>query len=288
MDEPGTVFCLIPQDFDADEVVRYEANRNRRRYDPNNSSKQFLRIGFDQPSKVPGQLVRFGRIPEINDVILGEHWSIADQCYFDFHRTTGELLLHDVSSRSNTVLWDEGIPDQIGKSPRIGVVSLTREWYFSIGCATFRLIPRITQCQQDVEAFTEEKMAFARKPVPKEYEGTYEGTFERLRNCDLQSLASRSTHNTRIRPPRHHKWFEEIKYTQLKQLGDGSQGQVYEVVDMNTGNHYACKVLAVKEDIPEWGIHNEAAFKRKIRDEVDMVLRVNHVSSPIHFSLASR
>ena len=71
----------------ADDVVCGKTN-GRTRVDPNNPSKRFLRVGTDQPSNFPGNLLRFGRNPLSNDVILGEGWSKDDQCYFDYHPTT--------------------------------------------------------------------------------------------------------------------------------------------------------------------------------------------------------
>jgi hypothetical protein len=70
-DEPGTVFCLVPTDDPADDVVCGKTS-GRTRVDPNNPSKRFLRVGTDQPSNFPGNLLRFGRNPLSNDVILGE------------------------------------------------------------------------------------------------------------------------------------------------------------------------------------------------------------------------
>jgi hypothetical protein len=277
MDEPGTVFCLVPTDDPADGVVGGKTN-GRKRVDPNNPSKRFLRVGTDQPSNFPGNLVRFGRNPHNNDVILGEGWSKDDQCYFDYHPTTKELLLHDISSRSNTELWNEDIPNLLGKSPRICIVPLTCEWNFTIGCANFRLVPSRTQSRGEIEAFT-------RPPVPEEYDGTYEDALERLlRKHDLQSAASTSTHNTRVstrvRPRRLPKRGEDIKWLPVKSLGKGGQGYVHEAADVNTGEHYACKVVAFKGPIPQWNIREESEFKRRVRDEVDIVEKAKHVSSP--------
>jgi hypothetical protein len=218
---------------------------------------------------------------ETNNVILGKHWSMDDQCYFDVDRATGEVL-HNISSRSNTKLWNDNIPNLLRHSPRICVVPLTCEWNFTIGCATFRLIPRVIRSEQDVEAFAEERMAFVREPVPEEYEGTYKGTLERLEEFDLQSRTSMSTYvyDTRVRPPREDKEEGEIIYRLVKQLRQGSQGQVYEVVDTSTSEHYACKIMAYKGPIPQWGVKQEKDLKERIKKEVKIVRQVNHASFP--------
>jgi hypothetical protein len=243
------------------------------RRDPDDPSKRFLRIGFDPPSKTPGYLVKFGRCALTNDVILGKGWSKIDQCYFDFHPTTGELLLHDISARGNTRLWDLDMTQQIRKNPRQCVVLLDREWIFQIGRAEFDLKPREAQ---DLEAFTEERLSFIRQPVPEDYEGTYEGTLQQMLTFDLRSARS-SVHNTRMNTPFQPEPGNEIRYTKVKRLGGGSQGNVYEVVDMHTGDHYACKVIQPKP-IPKLGITTEKEFRVKIEAEVALLSKLHHVS----------
>ena len=283
MDEPGTVFCLWPKDDFAEEIVDDPANRERRRVAPNDPSKRFLRIGLEKQSKVPPYLVKFGRMRYTNDVILGKRWSKNDQCYFDFNQKTGELLLHDISKDGNSNLYDKDMPQQIWKSPRKCVVLLTREWFFEIGCARFRLIPRRAESDQDKAAFADEKLAFVQQPVPEGYEGTYEGTLERLCGLGLPSShASTSTynpHNTRLITPHQPKSDDEIRYTQLRPLGKGSQAEVHEVVNMHNGEHYACKVIPFKE-LPQWGIYREKDFKIKIEAEVNLIKKAKHVRSP--------
>lgn len=245
--------------------------------DPDDPSKQFLRIGFHPPSKTPGFLAKFGRCVWTSDVVLGNGWSKIDQCYFDFHPETGELLLHDASTRKNTQLMGtEDKAVQIRKYPRQCVVLLDREWIFKMGRAEFHLKPRVTQ---DPEAFTEERLSFVRQPVPDEYEGTYEETYEgalqQMLAADLESLRS-SGYNTRMNTPFQPEPGNEIRYTKLKYLGGGSQGCVYKVVDMHTGDHYACKVIQPKR-IPELEI-TEKDFKLKIEAQVALLKDLRHVS----------
>jgi hypothetical protein len=243
------------------------------RQDPDDPSKRFLRIGFHPPSKTPGYLVKFGRCVSTNDVILRNGWSKIDQCYFDFHPVTGELLLHDVSKRGNTRLQDKHMTEQIRKSPRQCVVLLDRKWDFQIGRAEFHLKPREAQ---DPEAFTEERLSFVHQPVPEEYEGTYEGTMQQMLDFDLRSVRS-SVYNTRMNTPLQPEPGNEIRYTKVKRLGGGSQGNVYEVVDMYTGDHYACKVIQPKP-MPKLGITREKDFKLKIEAEVALLSKLHHVS----------
>jgi hypothetical protein len=188
MDKPGTVFCLVPTDDHANKVVCGKTN-GQTRVNLNNPSKQFLRVGTNQPLNFPGNLLQFGQNP-LNDVILGKGWSKDNQCYFNVYPTTQELLLHNISLRSNTELWDKDIPNLLGKIPWICIVPLTHKWNFTIGCANFCLIPSRTWSQGEVKAFS-------CPPVPEEYNRTYKDALEQLiHKHNLQSAALMSTHNT--------------------------------------------------------------------------------------------
>ena len=150
---------------------------------------------------------------------------------------------------------------------------LDREWNFQISRAEFQLKPRKAQ---DPEAFTEERLSFVHQPVPEEYEGTYEGTLQQMLAFDLRSARS-SVYNTRMNTPFQPEPGNEIRYTKMKRLGGGSQGNVYEVVDMHTGDYYACKVIQPKP-IPKLGITTEKDFKLKIEAEVALLSKLHHVS----------
>ena len=148
----------------------------------------FLRIGLDQQLKTPPYLARFGR-REFNDITLNNRFSRNDQCYFNFNEDTGELLLHDISEKNDTQLYDideKGRPGhpQIWKTPRQCVVVLTpdnkrdREWIFKIRDAMFFLILRRTPGNQGEATFTGE------------------GTMQQLINLSLQSLQSQALTTT--------------------------------------------------------------------------------------------
>ncbi|KAK3371644.1 kinase-like protein, partial [Lasiosphaeria ovina] len=257
-----------------------------------------LRIGLDQPVKTPPYLVTFGR-RDHNDVILGPYFSRNDQCYFDFNKETGELLLHDTSVKNDTQLYhvitnkttkESQRTGQIWKSPRQCVVVLTpdpnREVILKIGTAEFDLIAPRTQ-GQDGESLTKQKLAFAHQPDP---ERTVEGTLERLITLGLQSLRSEAMtttyqtastitynpHNTRFRTPLEPEANDVIRFTKLKPLGRGGQGDVHKVVDKYNGNHHACKIIAVKAEVPDLNIYSEKDFRAKVEMEVNLVRQLEH------------
>ncbi|KAK3333601.1 kinase-like protein [Cercophora scortea] len=293
MDESGTVFYLQARGNNryAAEIIQDPANRDRRCLVPGISSEPVLRIGLDQRLKNPPYLARFGRRGH-NDVILNRRFSRNDQCYFDFNKDTGELLLHDLSEKNDTELFD--ITDrnrlgqaQIWKTPRQCVVVLAydhynkcdRKWIFRMRDAEFLLIPPRMQGQDEARC-TSEKLAFAGQADP---ERTYEGTMQQLMNLGLQSLRSealKSTympastatfnpHNTRFRTP-----LEPEEHN----------GDVHKVVDMYTGAHYACKIVAVRAEVPQWRIHSEKEFRASVETEVDLVKRVDHHEHIVPYS----
>jgi serine/threonine protein kinase len=93
---------------------------------------------------------------------------------------------------------------------------------------------------------------------------------------DLTSVAT-SGHNTRLNTPFQPELGNEIIYSKVKRLGGGSQGNVYEVVDMYTGEHHACKVIQPKP-MPKLGITTEKDFKLKVEAEVALISKMRSVS----------
>jgi len=48
---------------------------------------------------------------------------------------------------------------------------------------------------------------------------------------------------------------------------------------MYNGNHYACKIIAVRAELPGWEVHSERGFRARVEKEVNLVKQVeNHVS----------
>lgn len=324
MDAPQTVFYLVPFNNNkyAIAIVNDPANSNRVCRVPYIANGPVLRIGLDQKPKSPPHLVRFGRHKEHNDVILNNHFSRNDQCYFDINKDTGELLLHDISEKNDTELRDILVTSrddqkveqpgssQIWKSPRQCVVVLSpdpyvsaegaaveREWILQIGTrvrAEFRLVPPRTH-GQDGARLTEQKLEFARQHDP---ELTVDCTLGRALTLGLEALRSQAMtttyqtgstttynpHNTRFRTPIEPEAKDVIRSTKLRPLGRGAQGDVHKVVDMYNGNHHACKIVAVKAEVPGLKIYSEKAFKARVEREINLVRQLKHVRSSFRSS----
>ncbi|KAM4067316.1 kinase [Hirsutella rhossiliensis] len=281
--EPGTVFDLFPEPGNhfAAEIVEDDANRDRFRVDPDNVSNRFLRIRLNQSAKILGRLATFGRLPFTNDVMLRNGcFSKTDQCYFDFHPTTRELLLHDISKCDDTQLYStcQKSSKHIDQSPRQCVVRLDSEYIFQIGSAEFRLIPRRALTEQDKAAFAAERLDFVRQIPEASKTFPFHQAIEELQALDMQSRSSETTarsYNLRRKHPDQRKPGHEITHAHLRDLGSGGQGAVDEVVDLHTGDHFARKVCQFRE-IPVWQIYGESDFKARIKKEVDLVKKAAH------------
>lgn len=64
----------------------------------------------------------------------------------------------------------------------------------------------------------------------------------------------------------------------LEKLGNGSQAEVHKVVDLHNGNHYACKIVIVKTEIPGLRIYSEPDFRLRIGKGASLVQEMKHVS----------
>lgn len=317
MDDSEAVFYLRPINKYARNIVHDPANSNRRCEDPNNpAAEPCLRIGLDQQAKCLPRLASFGRRATYCDVILDKGFSRNDQCYFDFHEETGELLLHDLSPGNDTQLREvvtplyaeeekqmgRGVVQSLGpflitKTPRKCVVLLSpdlyrgdgslieREYWFRMQHAEFWLVPPPrTHCRNE-EAMKEKKLAFAKQA---DSDKTIERTMQQFVTEGMQSMTLTATdetrsfnpHDTRLKTRLEPNHDERIQFTKLRPLGHGGQGVVHEVVDMHSGAHYACKFVTVKPEVPQWNIYSEREFRKRVEEEILMVQALKHVRFP--------
>ncbi|KAH7176596.1 kinase-like domain-containing protein [Dactylonectria macrodidyma] len=285
--EPGTVFYLVPQPGDrcAKAIVDDDTNQSRLRGDPFNPSVRYLRIGLNQVAKVPDRLVTFGHMATSDIILRDDLFSTADHCYFDFHPTTGELLLHDISKVNKTELFHIGQNevDQLWTSPRQCVVRYDREYIITIGRANFRLVPRHLQSDGDKPALFAERLELVRR-MPKHLQW-YQATSAQLHALKKQWLTSADTGeafnpggedtNQPERDTNQPERDTKIRHVYIQDLGEGAQGSVHEVVDLHTGDHFARKVCRF-QPIRWWKILNEDQFKGRIQREVTLVKKASH------------
>ncbi|KAK3326541.1 kinase-like protein [Apodospora peruviana] len=301
MDDPKTVFCLFPMDKYARRIVSLNPDRECMV-----DGTPSLRIGLDQESKSPPYLATFGRADEragvLCDVVLPQTFSRQRQCYFDFNKKTGELLLHDTSTRNDTNLYVAEL-DARGKTtrgaaqignlpPRQCVVLLSpdtysdppcpRSWFFKIGKALFHLESPLRQNHDEAD-FAERRLGFANQPDPgltvlrttgRLYASLAEGTTL----WRTESIVSyHISHTLRPRSNLEPEEKDKIRYTKLKRLGMGGQGDVHKVVDMSSGDHVACKIVAVKAEVPSLKIRSEREFRQMVEKEVNLVRQLHHL-----------
>jgi hypothetical protein len=132
MEEPNTLFWLIPQNGPAVAIAEDVRNKFRLRkisriFQNRDDRESALRVGFDDVSKVPGQLASFGRDPSRSDIILSDRRFSKAHCHLYVHRLSAEIILRDTSARATTQLLLEG--------------SLKK--YFLQGIPRQRVLPRL-------------------------------------------------------------------------------------------------------------------------------------------------
>ncbi|KAI0185578.1 kinase-like protein [Xylaria flabelliformis] len=303
MDNQNTVFYLRPLRGNkyALDIVQDPLNKVRACEDPRGAGVPCMRIGLDQKPNNPPWLASFGRRHGEDDVILGNNFSRSGQCYFDFNTETGELLLHDTSRKGDTQLYEVEYvfeqgkieecmrqPQILGGPPRQCAVLLTddpytnidRQWIFKMRNALFLLIPPLRPAR-DEDEFARKKLEFADQCASNATQGITElnsGWNEQpeMLTTTLPSTVVSMSYNLRYKGSHQPKDNEVIRHTRLGLLGVGGQGEVHKVVNMYDGNHYACKTIAVRENVPELCIHSEADFRNFIEREVALVKKVHH------------
>ena len=91
---------------------------------------------------------------------------------------------------------------------------------------------------QNPELHAKKRQSF----LSKEEFGQYEETLDQFHNFNVQSVIS-SVYNTRMNTPSQLEPGNDIKYSKLEKLSDGSQCTIYEVVNIYTGDHYAARAF---------------------------------------------
>ncbi|TPX06888.1 uncharacterized protein E0L32_002384 [Thyridium curvatum] len=294
-----TVFLLSPLNELASAVVEDESNSARRYLDPVRPQKPCLRIGLGD-AECPPVLASFGR-REGYDVQLPLQFSRREQCFFNFNKESGELLLHDTSEKNDTQLQEilslptkqeegQDEEDEEEKTRRQCVVVLgadeyrgewsgpaERQWLFKMGHAEFLL--RAPRGLESVEAASiADRQAFARGDG---HDQTIVATTPRLNQTQLSEglpttnppPSTAAGHNDcQVITPLLPGNTREIRFIKLKRLGSGAQGHVLRVVDKENGNLYACKIVRFEEEEdPEPKIK-----MAKIKKEVAMVMALRH------------
>lgn len=252
-----TCLLLRPTNRHAAAIVMDPMNESRRCPDPSGTSF-VLRIAFDQPSKSPGILASFGRIPAINDIVLKGSTYGKIQCYLTVHSKTGEILLHDKSQRRTTHLTDFTGARHWKKTPKRGVIPRrgNKILHLDIGKAFFELLlaPNLDG------SFRRSSLDFVKRNPD-------EDPFADTSSMEQFAVIPQE-HDTRVRAQPE----EEIFHLDVRPLGEGSFGQVTEVVDLYTGDHYAAKSIPwadnVKHYFPTEGLERKGFIRSKATPEL--------------------
>ncbi|KAI0814460.1 kinase-like protein [Xylaria sp. FL0064] len=299
MAESSTVFFLRPFEGNKDalEIVNAPLNAARKCDDPQGGGVPCLRIGLDQRPKHAPQLLSFGRNEE-SDIILGINFSRNQQCYFEFNTDSGQLLLHNTDTKKKTRLLSlvQAIEDgkivkrrgdsviAPGTEPCAVVLAHGREYILELRKASFELFaPK--RSSHDEGYFTKRKKTFADQTDNgiATQGNTAPGSLWKQMGSKTEtnfSVSSTHTYNFRYKGEYQPKPDQQIRYIELEPLGQGGQGKVCKVVDLYNGNHYACKTIVVKENVPQLGINSKSDFRKLIEKEVSLVKKLRNLYGP--------
>ncbi|KAI1347436.1 kinase-like domain-containing protein [Xylaria sp. FL0043] len=295
MAESSTVFFLRPFEGNKDalEIVNAPLNAARKCDDPQGGRVPCLRIGLDQKANHAPRLVSLGRNEE-SDIILGMNFSRLQQCYFDFNPDSGQLLLHNTDAKKKTRLLSlvQAIEDgkivkrrgdsvmAPGREQCAVVLAHGREYILELRKASFELFAP-TRSTHDEDYFTERKKIFADQAddgIATQGNTALGSLWKQLgsKTETTFSVSSTHTYNLRYKGELQPKPDQQIRYIELEPLGQGGQGKVCKVVDLHDGNHYACKTIVVKENVPQLGINSKSDFRKLIEKEVSLVKKLRN------------
>ncbi|KAK2756232.1 hypothetical protein FQN54_005640 [Arachnomyces sp. PD_36] len=265
MEEPNTLFWLIPQNPPAAAIVGDP--RNKFRFREMSRSKgnvePTLRVGFDDTPKIPGQLISFGRDPARSDVILSERRFSKTHCHLHVHRQSSEIVLRDTSARATTQLILE---DSLKK-------------YFLQGIPRQRVLPRLQNIGIRIENAEFEilwakssddesraaRIAFAAQKLPDELAAT---SF----TVDTQP---ETAHFTRVQTPQIPELLQRAGFLEHHKhmfLGAGSFAQVHQTVDLSSGDLFAVKTISFDPNKPLEEKRKKELYKR----EIELHSRISH------------
>lgn len=237
-----TFFYLAPRDQPAIQIVSSEDNARFKWRTP--GGEVVLRIGVDHTPKVPGHLVSLGSDRSRCDIVLPPSFP-SRQCHIFINPQTGYLLLRDDTPDHATILK---VPDNQKFSlprsqPRQKVLFGRHRTAFIAmqKIAHFELL-RLAEPSQVIKAAARKKALFLPSAAP--------GSAQR-----------RVLEN------------ERIVHQRIRELGSGEYGDVFETLDLGTGDILAVKTFSFTFR------QEEIDVKKQGRQEVNVLSNLKHVRS---------
>ncbi|KAK2749615.1 hypothetical protein FQN57_005837 [Myotisia sp. PD_48] len=252
---PRTIFSLVPLNAKAEAVLNHPNNREFVSAVPHpdeaGETTLGLGVGFHIGSQSGHTLATIGRTGNIE---VDDETISRTQCSFEMHETSKAIMLYDRSSFQSTQVFGKCvIPFESSRPTRRVVVSKEINLLLGFGgpsCNIFQFRLVWHACETEAMEFPEDRednprWARTLDPVP-----------------DV-SLAQRLTEI-----PVPGKQGPRIRYQEQKNVGAGSFGRVFKILNLDTGDYLAVKKI--------YGYNLGDETRRLLKREVEVMSRVVH------------
>lgn len=201
-------------------------------------------------------------IGRAGDIVVSGSTLSRIQCSFELSENNqAEIVLHDRSTNKNTqFLGDTAVPFELDRPHRRVVIDPTINLTLGFGGAACDQYAFQIFWHKDAQTQADSHLEY-RQDNPRQARTV-------LEQPQPQTVVP-SGPRTRIHAPRNDL---KIRYSKRGKLGEGSFGEVFKVVDVDTG-----KYLAVKQ-VKEASL--ESSNYLSIKREVETLSRLCHVSLP--------
>jgi len=268
---PLALFSLIPLNQQTVEgVVDHPDNRHLVSFVPGAENTlnpaevaRGLNIGFQIGSKSSYTLATIGRTGDIT--VEGSSISRI-QCSFEIHKDTEEIFLYDRSSSWSTQTFGpSALPFELERPNRRVVVAKkvnNQLGFGGVGCNLFQF-----------EMYWHKRPSdFQEQIANREDHPRFTRTVDDEIPTALPSKRTTRIHTPVVHTPGVRGSAKTIRYYKKVELGRGSFGEVHKVVDIDSGEFFALKLVKW----PERGLQSQQYTM--LKREVETFARMSHVS----------
>lgn len=267
---PTVLFWLAATNDTARKSIQNEVNRDSVGLLPGLDAVKAFVVAFDMDVRTPGCLLTLGREGDVQ--LLGSQISRI-QCQIQLHPKTQEILIRDTSASKNTKVVDVTRPERLffSKSedvPRQVVIRVGNTIRLSMGgdnkdLYQFEVVwpTRDLKMLQAMKASTTEFVA-RRKKIQNEVTHYTTPLPASRYESRIQTSGSSET------------WL----HRKLKFLGSGTYGNVFQTVNMHTGEYFAVKVMRRTQPSS-----TDIDWRKSIHEEVRFLETLSYVSGIINF-----
>lgn len=258
------IFTLYPLNPLASNSVHHPANEPLTSVGPD--GKLGIDVGIKIRSRSRQTLETLGR----NGGIFIDCPSVSRvQCSFEIDDDSKAILLYDRSFHETTqVFGSEGaalFPFERGRRPRQVVVAPNVNVVIGMGGTYCDLVKfKLVWWDRDPKILEDSPLVL---PDPK-----------LARTLGAAETEQPSRRETRTHTPATGTSLIRYSIKDSVPLGEGKSGKVYKAINVDSGKHMAVKIIRIPGQATEG---ERSAFRLAVKTEIEMLERLDHVSSPL-------